>query len=95
MCIDMTPGLTHSYYLTRRQRVIELAWPLQPKKLSAGLKTRLLHLLHGGPLPGSPELSVDPEAFDAAVKTLDKQDVELAISTFTGLGYEVTVRTLR
>lgn len=91
----MTPGLTHSYYLTQRQRVIELAWPLPPKGLSLGMKGKLLRLLHGGPHPGSPEVCVDPEAFSAAEEVLEDQDVELAISAFTGLGYEVTVRTLR
>lgn len=91
----MTPGHHHSYYLTERQRVIELTWPPPPRRLDAGLKGGLLRLLHGGPRPGSPELCVDPEAFSAAVEVLEDQDVELAISAFTGLGYEVTVRTLR
>lgn len=94
----MTPGLNHSYYLTQRQRVIELVWPPPPpppKTLKVSLKGRVMRLLHGGPAPGSPELCVDPDEFGAAVKTLDRQNVELAITAFTGLGYEVTVRTLR
>lgn len=91
----MTPGRTHSYYLTQRQRVIELAWPLPRRGAKNSLGVRFLRLLHGGPDAGSPEMCVDPVDFQAAVQVLELQDVELAISAFTGLGYEVTVRTLR
>jgi hypothetical protein len=90
----MSPGHHHSYYLTERERVIDLDWP-PPTTRNTSLRGRALRLLHGGPRPGSPELCVDPEDFRAAVRTLEKQDLELAISAFTGLGYEVTVRTLR
>lgn len=95
MYTGMTPGMNHSYYLTQKQRIIELAWPRPSKKLNVSLKGRILRLLHGGPQPGSPEQCVDPEVFEAAVEVLDQQDIELAISAFTGLGYQVTVRTLR
>lgn len=95
MYMFMTPGLTHSYYLTQRQRVIELNWPAPPKKPGISLKGRLMRLLHGGPPHDSPEQCITPEDFESAVKVLNRQDVELAITAFTGLGYEVTVRTLR
>ncbi len=94
MCMDMTPGLNHSYYLTERQRVIELDWPPPPRTPRRSLRGRMLRLLHGGPDPHSPEQCIDPNDFGAAVKTLEKQDIELAINAFTSLGYEVTVRTL-
>lgn len=94
MCMDMSPGQRHSYYLTERERVIELHWPPPPRTPQMSLKGRMLRLLRGGPRPDSPELCVDPAEFGAAVKDLEKQDLDLAISTFTGLGYEVTVRTL-
>lgn len=95
MYMDMTPGLTHSYYLTQRQRVIELNWPTPTTRPSISLKGRLIRLLHGGPRHDSPEQCVSPEDFASAVEVLGLQDIELAISAFTGLGYEVTVRTLR
>jgi hypothetical protein len=95
MCMDMSPGHHHSYYLTERERVIELNWPPPPKNPRVSLKGTVLRMLHGRPRPGSPEMSVDPEEFGAAVKTLEKQDIEQAVSAFTGLGYEFTVRTLR
>lgn len=94
MYTGMTPGMNHSYYLTQKQRVIELAWPAPPRRLNVSLKGRVLRLLHGGPRTGSPDECVDPNDFESAVKVLDQQDVELAITAFTGLGYEVTVRTL-
>jgi hypothetical protein len=90
----MSPGHHHSYYLTERERVIELNWPPPPKNSREGLKGTMLRLLHGGPRPGSPEVCVDPGDFGAAVKALEHQDIDLAVSTFTGLGYEVTVRSL-
>ncbi|ACL42049.1 hypothetical protein Achl_4098 (plasmid) [Pseudarthrobacter chlorophenolicus A6] len=95
MFIVMTPGTQHSYYLTQKKRVIDLTWPPPPRKTRPDLKGGLLRLLHGSPSPHSPQHNVDPAAFDEAVKVLDKQDIELAIEAFTGLGYEVTVRTLR
>lgn len=95
MYMVMTPGLTHSYYLTQRQRVIELNWPAPPKKPNISLKGRLMRLLHGGPRHDSGEQRVTPEEFESAVRVLDRQDVEQAIAAFAGLGYEVTVRTLR
>ncbi|MFB9714344.1 hypothetical protein [Arthrobacter methylotrophus] len=91
----MSPGKHHSYHLTERQSIIELTWPRPPKQPKATRKGRKLRLLHCRPDPGSPESCVNPEDFSAAVKILDQQDVELAISAFTGLGYEVTIRTLR
>lgn len=91
MCIGMTPGRQHSYYLTQVQRIIELSWPARRKRTTS-CKEALLRLLHGGPRPGTHE-TVDPEKFRSAVHGLEKQDVELAISEFTKLGYEVTVRT--
>lgn len=94
MCMDMSPGHHHSYYLTERDRVIELNWPPPPRNPRAGLKGTMLRLLHGGPRPGSPELCVDAGDFGAAVKALEHQDIDLAVSAFTGLGYEVTVRSL-
>jgi hypothetical protein len=90
----MSPGHRHSYYLTELERVIDLDWPPPPKTPQISLKGRILRLLYGGPRPGTPELCVDPDDFGAAVKDLEKQDLELAINAFTGLGYEVTVRTL-
>lgn len=95
MYMDMTPGHTHSYYLTQRQRVIDLSWPPTPRKPKISLKGRIMRLLLDRPCPDSPEQCIDPHEFEAAVKTLNKQDVEMAIEAFTGLGYEVTVRTLR
>lgn len=94
MCMDMSPGHHHSYYLTERDRVIELNWPPPTRNTRDGLKGAMLRLLHGGPHPGSPEACVDPVDFGAAVKDLEHQDIELAVSTFTGLGYDVTVRAL-
>lgn len=95
MCMDMSTGHDHSYYLTKRERVIELSWPLPPGRLSTGLTRGVLSLLRGRPNPGSPAACVDPEAFRAAVQVLEDQDLEQAIAAFTGLGYQVTVRTLR
>lgn len=95
MFMDMSPGHHHSYYLTDRERVIELNWPPQPQTHRMSLKGRVVRLLRSGPHPGPPEVNVDPEAFGAAVKVLERQDVELAINAFTSLGYEVTVRAPR
>ncbi|WP_354214984.1 hypothetical protein [Arthrobacter sp. UYCo732] len=91
----MTPGQNHSYYLIQKQRIVELAWPPPPKSAEVSFKGRVLRLLHGGPRPGSPEQCVDPGDFESAVNVLDQQDIEAAISAFTRLGYQVTVRTLR
>lgn len=92
----MSPGHHHSYYLTERERVIELNWPPPPPPPNsrASLKGSMLRLLHGGPQPASPATRVDPDDFGAALEVLKQQDLELAISAFTGLGYEVTVRAL-
>lgn len=91
---DMSPGHHHSYYLTERERVIELNWPPPPKRHRASLKGTVFRLLHGSREPGTPEVCVDLDDFRAAVKVLEQQDIELAVSTFTDLGYEVTVRAL-
>ncbi|WP_230854563.1 hypothetical protein [Arthrobacter terrae] len=91
----MTPCSEHRYFLPRHGLVVAASWPRPTLTGSRWIRARLYGLLFGGPTPGSPETSVDPEALSAAVQLIEEQDIDGATRAFTDLGYNVMVHAPR
>jgi hypothetical protein len=90
----MTPCTNHRYFLPSHGLAFEASWRRPARRRNGWIRDRVEALFFGGPTPGTPEGSVNPEALLAAVDLIERQDIDGATSAFTRLGYDVRVRAL-
>lgn len=91
----MTPRSDHRYFLPRHGLAFQASWRAPKRSLSDRFRGYVRDMLFGGPDPGSPEVSVDPEEYRAALDLVDRQEIGAAAAAFTDLGYEVHIHPLR
>lgn len=91
----MAPLSDHRYFLPRHGLAFSASWRAPKKTIRARLGDFVRDILFGGPGSGSPEGTVDPEAYQAALDLVDRQELAAAAAAFTELGYEVSIHPLR